>query len=126
MPPVPAPAIAERLLGDGGDAGAIDVLHREDVHAGVADDLLFAFVEIADADEHGVLGQHFRREAADPRQLGRLGAEQRRERHAVDVAAAERRGRVHVAVRVDPDQAERLFSRRRKSAVAATDPAARL
>ena len=34
-------------------------------------------------------------------------AEQRRERHAVHVAAGRRLGRVHVAVRVDPDQAER-------------------
>ena len=33
-------------------------------------------------------GQHLRREAADARQLRRLRAEQRRERHAVDVAAA--------------------------------------
>ena len=32
--------------------------------------------------------------------------EQRRERHAVDVAAAARGGRVHVAVRVDPDEAD--------------------
>ena len=53
----------------------------------LADDLLLAIVEVADADEDGVLGQHLRREAADARQLGRLGAEQRRERHAVDVAA---------------------------------------
>ena len=98
-----------RLLGDGRDAVAIDVLHREDVHARLTDDLLFAFVEIADADEDGVLGQHLRREAADPRQLGGLGAEQRRERHAVDVAAGRTRRRVHVAVRVDPDQADRLL-----------------
>ena len=53
----------------------------------IAHDLLLALVEVADADEHGVLGQHLRREAADARQLRRLGAEQRRERHAVDVAA---------------------------------------
>ena len=56
-PPVPVPAMLQRLFGDRGDAGAIDVLHREDVDAGVADDLLLALVEIADADEHGVLGR---------------------------------------------------------------------
>ena len=41
-------------------------------------------------------------------ELGGLGTEERRERHAVDVAAARARRRVHVAVRVDPDEAERL------------------
>ena len=58
-----------------------------------------------------MLRQHLRREAADPRQLRRLGAEQRRERHPVDVAARRRGRRVHVAVRVHPDQAERLAAR---------------
>ena len=41
-------------------------------------------------------------------QLRRFGTEQRRERHAVDVAAQRGAGRVHVAVRVHPDQADRL------------------
>ena len=60
------------------------------------------------------------------RQLGRLGSEQRRERHAVDVAAQRRRRRVHVAVRVDPQQADRqvLACACAQSAAAATDPAA--
>ena len=49
-------------------------------------------------------GCTFGREPADARQLRRLLAEQRRERHAVHVAAAAARRRVHVAVRVDPDQ----------------------
>ena len=53
---MPAPAMRKRLLDDRGDAGAIDVLHREDVHARLADQLLLTLVEVADADEHGVLG----------------------------------------------------------------------
>ena len=40
---------------------AVDVLHREDVHAGRADLLLFLLVEVADADEHRVLRQDGRR-----------------------------------------------------------------
>ena len=53
------------------------------------------------------VGKHLGREAADPRELRRLLAEQRRQRHAVHVAAQRRRRRVHVAVRVDPQQADR-------------------
>ena len=44
---------------------------------------------------------------ADARQLRRFRAEQRGERHAVHVAAGRGRRRVHVAVRVDPEQADR-------------------
>ena len=43
---------------------------------------------------------------ADGGQLAGLRSEQRGERHAVDVAAGAGIGRVHVAVRVDPEQAE--------------------
>ena len=41
----------QRLGRDCRDAEPIDVLHREDVHAGIADELLFAIVEIAHADQ---------------------------------------------------------------------------
>ena len=102
----PAAGNRQRLFHHRRDAAAVDVLHREDANARGAHDLLLPLVEIADADQHGVLGLHLRREPADSRQLRRLLAEQRRERHAVDVAAAARRRRVHVAVRVDPDQAD--------------------
>ena len=43
----------DRLLDDGGDPLAIDVLHREDVHARIAHRDLLALVEVADADEDG-------------------------------------------------------------------------
>src|SRR5688572_24025780 len=42
-------------FGDRRDALAIDVLHREDVHAGGANLPLFVLVQIPDPDEHGVL-----------------------------------------------------------------------
>ena len=62
---MPLPASASACSATDAMPCAIDVLHREDVDARVADELLLALVEIADADEHGVLGQHLRREAAD-------------------------------------------------------------
>ena len=72
-------------------------------------------------------GQHLGREAADRASSAGSGAEQRRERHAVHVAARRRRRRVHVAVRVDPDQAERLVRAPREARPrAATEPAPRL
>ena len=46
--------------------------------------------------------------AADPGQLQRLAAEQRRQRHAVDVAGRGRGRRVDVGVSVHPDQPELL------------------
>ena len=52
MPAVPSPASADRLFDDRRDALAVDVLHREHVHARVADRDLLALVEIPDADEH--------------------------------------------------------------------------
>jgi len=41
-----------------GDAQAIHVLHREDLHLRGAHDLFFDLVQVANADEHRVFGQH--------------------------------------------------------------------
>ena len=79
----------------------------------MADEVFFSIVEIAHADERRVLGQHRWREAAYRRELGGLGAKQRRERHAVHVAAWSACRRVHVAVSVDPQKPERLARRSR-------------
>src|SRR5213594_3668473 len=98
----------DRALGDLRDAVAIDVLHREHVHAGLADLRFLLLVEIADADEHRVLGQDAWRES-DGRELGRLLTEERGKRHPVHVTARGRGRGVHVAVRVDPYQADRLL-----------------
>ncbi len=106
-PTVPLVACARARSVTDGDAQAIDVLHREDEAAGRAHRRLLTLVEVADADEHGVCRQHLGREAADVGERSRRGAEQRRQRHAVHVARKRRLRRVHVAVGVDPDQAER-------------------
>jgi hypothetical protein len=99
------------LLRDGRDALAVDVLHREHVDARIPDSDLLAFVQIANADEHRVGGMDLWGSPADSGQLRRLAAEQRGERHAVDVAAQRRGGRVHVAVRVDPQEPHRQITR---------------
>ena len=98
----------DRLLGHGGDAAPVDIVHREDMHAGVEHLLLLGRVEVADADEDG-LGRGDRwREVADPQQLGWLRTEQRRQRHPMHVAARRGGWSVHVAVGIDPDEADPL------------------
>ncbi len=107
MPAVPLRGERHRPFGDGRHALAIDVLHREHVHVRRAHQLLFPIVEIAHADEDGVRGQHLRRETGDAGELRRFRAEERRERHAVHVAARRAGRRIHVAMRVDPQEADR-------------------
>src|SRR5688572_31882736 len=77
----------DRAFGYLGDAVAIDVFHGEDMNARFANPGLLFLVQVADADKHGVGRQHGWRRA-DRRQLGGLVPQQRRERHAVHVAAA--------------------------------------
>jgi hypothetical protein len=78
----------QRLLGDRRDAVPVDVLHREDVHAGESRTATFSrSSRLRIADEDGVLRAHLRRESRRARPAPRLGSEQRRQRHAVDVAA---------------------------------------
>ena len=83
----------------------VDVFHGEHMHPGAADEILLTIVEIADADQRRVLWERGRREPADRGQLGRFGTEQRSQWHAVDVAARRTRRRVHITVRVDPQEA---------------------
>ena len=85
----------------------VDVLHREDVDLRRRGSLFFSSSSRLRMPMSTVWSARtFGRSLADARELGRLGAEQRRERHAVHVAARRRRRRVHVAVRVDPEQAD--------------------
>src|SRR5262249_49760378 len=48
----------DRLFDDERNARAVDVLHREDVDARLADPFLFAFSEVPNAAEDGPLGGH--------------------------------------------------------------------
>ena len=81
------------------------------MHARVANCHFLALVEVPDADQDGVRRQHLRRERADLRELGRLGTKQRRERHPMHVAGQRGCRRVHVAMRVDPQQPDRQLLR---------------
>ena len=65
-------------------------------------------IDIAHADQHGVLRRNLGRVAQHVRQLLRPHAQQRRQRHSVDVAARRGFGRIDVGVRVDPDDADLL------------------
>ena len=102
-----------RALGDRGDAVAVDVLHREDVHAGRANLLLLLLVEVADADEHGVL--RAAPTATMPIDASSAGSWPSSAASGMPCTLPLRRRlrRVHVAVRVHPDQAERLRRRAR-------------
>ena len=80
-------------------------------------------VQVPDADEHGVLRADLRG-LKPPMHASSAGSgtEQRRQRHAVDVARLVLlAGRVHVAVRVDPDQAESARPRAAACAAARGD-----
>ena len=101
-----APGQLQGPFGDGRHAETVDVPHREDVDAGRDHPAALGGVEVADADEDGAGGLDRGGRPADGGELAGLRSQQRGERHAVDVAAGARIRRVHVAVRVDPEQAE--------------------
>jgi hypothetical protein len=64
------------------------------------------WIHVAQADDDGVVRVDLGRVAARSVQLRRAGAQNAGQRHAVDVAAGAAGGRVHVGVRVQPDQAD--------------------
>jgi hypothetical protein len=98
----------DRLLDDRADPAAVDVVHREDVHAQVAQAQLLALVHAADADEDRAgVGQHRQRPGVAREARVVAHPERDRERHPVHVARRRRLGRVQVGVGVEPDQAAR-------------------
>ena len=127
MPPVPVEASASARSAIVGDAVAIDVLHREDVDARRANLLLLLLVEIADADEHGVL--RARPTAIEPIDASSSGSWPSSAASGIPctlplsvVAACScRRARRPRSVRAACE-----VVRRTQSALAATEPAARL
>jgi hypothetical protein len=94
----------EGHLDDPADAVAVDVGHAERLDAVLAEDLLLAGVDVAEADVHDPVRPE---RGLDPRELGDLLAEAEEEGdgHAVDVPGLGRLRGVDVGVGVDPDDA---------------------
>src|SRR6266478_6091932 len=103
-----APGHAEGFLHHGPHAAFVDVAHGENFDSGFADVFFFKAVHVADADEHTIFRLYFGREVVDVAEFDRRKAHDRRERHAVDVAAGRRVGSIHVGVGVDPEEADFL------------------
>src|ERR1700674_3095223 len=99
---------SESFLHHGAHATFVDVAHGEDLDAGFANVFFFEAVHVADADEHAIFRLYFGREVVDVAEFEGRKAHDRRERHAVDVAAGGRVGRVHVGVSVDPEESDLL------------------
>ena len=105
-------------------AAFVDIAHGENVDAGFFDDFAFLGVEIAGTDDDDVAGLGFRFEAAEINQFGCAVTHDGGERHAVNVAGRRGFGRIHVAVRIEPDVADLFFffaemTRRRRAATPA-------
>ena len=113
MPAVPRAGERQGALHDDGNAVLVDVLHREHVNLRRRESgSSRASSRLRTPMSTVLIGANLRRCWPMRRELRRFVAEQRRERHAVHVAARGRRGRVHVAVRVDPDEPDRLAAAR--------------
>src|SRR5215211_1119015 len=95
----------ERLAQDRLDASTVDVRDRVYGEARVLHDGALAGVEAANADQRDAVGVEGRERPPVALEAGAGAPEDRRERHPVNVAARRRRGRVQVAVRVEPEHA---------------------
>ena len=107
------PHARERLAEHLREAAALDLRDRVDPHAERGGERRLLGLEAPHADHADVLGRE--RGARLAERIAGL-AEQRRERHAVELAAVARLGRVRVEVGVDPEQPELAFHRVRHAA----------
>ena len=92
----------QRLTHHVAHAALIDIAHGKNVDAGLLDQAALFRIQIAHANKRDVtrLGLRLVTEQFD--QLRRAVADDRRERHAVNVARGRTFRRVHIAVRVQP------------------------
>ena len=104
----PVERLAHRPL----DSDAVDLAHREDPHARLAEQLPLAVVELSEPEQRDAprIDRGERPGVARERLAGE--PERSRERHPVHVSARARLGRVDVGVRVDPEHAARPVHRR--------------
>ena len=108
MQPVAMFKALQRLAGNRPDPPFIDIAHRIYRYAALPQAAPFFRVKVADADHHDILRSQLGAGAADIDQFGIAVSQQRRQRHAVDVAGDGRPGGVEVAVGGDPDQSGRF------------------
>ena len=95
---------AQRLFDDGAHAALINIAHGEDFDAGAENVFFFRGVHIAHAHQHAIFRRDFRRKSENIGEIRRPQAGDGRQRHAVNVAAGRSLRRIHVAVRVNPDE----------------------
>src|SRR2546423_866754 len=88
----------------------VNLAHGEEPYAEFLYKLALARVNVPRADVRAEARVELGREAFDVGQLRRAVTEEYRERHAVNVSRRRRLRRVHVCVRVEPDEADRLFA----------------
>src|SRR6185503_16399972 len=87
----------------------VDLAHRKKAHAESSDQFSCAGTDVARAYVRAQSWIDLWRETADTRELRRAQSQQSREWHSVNIAGRRAFGRVHVGVRLEPDQAESLF-----------------
>src|SRR5262245_17182296 len=88
------------------DSAFIDFFHCEDTYAGSLHQFAFQRIHFANSQHDDVFRPQFWSEVEDMSQLFGAVAEKGGHRHSVNVAARRNLGRVHIGVRVEPDEAE--------------------
>src|SRR6478672_1778738 len=99
---------AQGFFHDGAHATLVDVAHGEDLDSGFADVFLLVRIDVADADQNAIFRVNLWREVEDVAEFIGPKTHDGGQGHAVHVAAGRGIGRVHVAVGVDPDEANLL------------------
>jgi hypothetical protein len=94
---------ADGLIHHGAQAALVDIAHGEGADAAVAHLRFLGCVHIAQPDDDGMARIDLGTVAQQVDEFGRPGAQNARQRHAVDVAAGTAAGRIHIGVRVQPD-----------------------
>ena len=95
----------QRPPGDGGHAVLIDFTHGEGMNTRIMDDFALTGVYIADPDQGDICRVDLGAEAHDVFQVVIAFAQQVRKRHAMDISRGRNAGHVHVAMGIEPDQA---------------------
>src|ERR1043166_2321638 len=113
---------ADRVVHDAAQSALVDIAHGERAHAALAYVRFFELIHVAQSHNHGIARIDLRPVAIDIAQLRRTHARDAGERHAVDIPARAGVGRVHVGMRIEPDEPDRFAARAKIMAGAAYGP----